>query len=269
MSQGLFGESPEISKRERTWWVEFGARVESRQHLGPDVRGTLLGRLRVASEQGAKWAFQPCIWLGLWDDAWQIEAASPPNPGVPISDREDREEDRYARWLLGYDPLRPAPAGVTPDDRAQAIYSLGRTAIRYSDTLRLLLEIAEQVADSNRMIVIHAPTEAWSRAHTWGGLESTRVNAIYALSEVAERGDEAVLKTLAQIALDAADSDRTCAMSALSGAASKGHHAALSTLARIAQDPDNSDMDRVSAIVSLDPAAALGHQLALSKCLKV
>ncbi len=287
VSQGLFGESPEISKRERTWWVEFGAGLESRQHLGGNVRGALLKRLREASGLGEKWAFEPCILLGLYDDAWRIQRASVSGPGTTSvlasivylerNARMDRELDGYARWLLGHDALHSAPEGVTAVHRREASGTLGHTAVRYPDTLRLLIDEVHRPCRIDRGDAIVSLGCAVQGGHQ-AGLDTLvriardpddedRESAIFALDYAAGMGHRAVLDALAAIALDRTDRYRQSAIFALGWAVRRRHGAALDTLVKIALDPDEDD--REAAISALGEAIGAGHGAALDTLVKI
>ncbi len=134
------GDKESVSEEELGWWVALGAGVESRQHLDAGLRTSLQTCLGEASGKVAKWAFEPCVRLGLWDEAWKIEDEG--WHGVSY-DQADRFLDGYARWLLG-NGSRPPPTRVTRWVKETAVHSLGRTAVLYKDTSGLLLELASQ-----------------------------------------------------------------------------------------------------------------------------
>ncbi len=98
-------------------------------------------RLPEIVETKDRWTFGPCIWLGLHNEAWQIQAAHENSVLVPR--RLGHEVDTYVRWLLGYSP-RPAPAGVTAKHRWQATFLLGQTAVLHPQSVPLVAELARQ-----------------------------------------------------------------------------------------------------------------------------
>ncbi len=283
MRQGTVGDARMVSKRESEWWVAMGAAVESRQHIGRESRGAVVKSLRQASKRGEEWAYDPFMWLSLYQDAWQMQRAGvvslcskPFNPFyLDRSDRLIREEERYARWLLGYDARRPAPASVMADHRVWAFARLTQAAVEDSDTLQLLYDAVSRPDHINRGAAIEALWSGASRgqwvaieafvqrlieiARDWG--DSSREDAIRALEQAAGTGHQMALDTLVEIAQDRRDSSRETAIKALREAADEGNEAAVGTLVAIALDPENSS--REAAIGALGTAAHEGQEAAV------
>ncbi len=241
MSQGLNGGRRAVSENESNWWVEFGAGVESRQHLGGELRGMLLNEAQEAAKQGSLTAFRSCVRLGLHDEAWQIHASNP--EWIENSEWIEKfaaeiysEAVDYSKWLLGY-ARRPEPAGVTNSHRFWASSALGQAAVRNPSALQFLVEAAQQHCHPNR---------------PW---------AIKALEWPLQKGQKVALVTLASIALDKSDSSRKNAFYVLRHTALLlDHSASIEVMARIALD--HTDGLRDFAITVLMYECAARHELA-------
>ncbi len=111
------------------WWIRYEARVEARQRLDPRLRRSLLKQLRRASVRDEWWAFDACICLYQFPEAWRLHRGREYdwNPSSPDTYIEALRQ--YALWLLGWDQRHaPRPARVLPIHRMTAIWGLVRSS---------------------------------------------------------------------------------------------------------------------------------------------
>ncbi len=198
-----------FAPRESGWWIDLAVHIEARQHLGHATRQAILSGLHDAREGGQTWALDPCIRLGLFEQAWDLQIASNTEAGGIKVDHAPAKS--YALWTLGQAPGPLLRGEVRPQDREIAFGILQQTASASGDELRLLRSYVER------------------RDH------SDYVRAINALCGIGRRIPD-VTRVVASIAKDASEPARGYAMQGLLVAASSGQRSALHALSAIASE---------------------------------
>ena len=184
------------------------------------------------------WFLEPCLCLGLFDEAWRVQSW---HRGwfadfVSLHGRRYLNHDaasQYAGWILDRDrDGRPPPDDVTADDRAGAIIAVGLRARNDPGLFGLLIDLFYASTDSD---------EQWY--------------LIRMLGRVAEEGHAGALHHLAAIA-QAPDSpsSRSAAISALGLAARRGIIGALDALIHFVRTCADSEA-QFQALLELATAA--------------
>src|SRR5262249_14173141 len=110
------------------WFLELGSRLAAKQHLSRRLRSALLAALEVAAHSGADWAYYPCISLGLFEEAWNLQRAPyayasevPPRiTGLPRA-LQSEQYWAYLWWVAGWPvgahfPPSPSEARIQETD---------------------------------------------------------------------------------------------------------------------------------------------------------
>ncbi len=250
-----------ISVREMRWWLTVAARWEAKQHLGEGSRAFVCGRIQTASATSERWAFSPCVWLSLYDEAWQIQAPGDvPYYCVDDLPVDDNQAVVYACWVLGLDS-RPAPEGVT-DLHQDGLFDfvLGERAEWDDAILTRLLEIASSPGHPSRALA----TESLYQAACVGNeraIEALMLSAIddgesgiddgssaqgaalSTLGDAAYAGNPRVVDALCWLARDRSYQYRPLAIWALGDVVEGDRSGAIVALKAIAVDPTDPHRD--------------------------